>query len=64
MMADSYFSKPQKEEYFEDSGYYKYHEAYHLLKFPNEREILEEAYKEYLKLRKNKKWNPKSLDSI
>ena len=34
MMADSYYSKPQREEYFVDSGYYKYHEAYHLLKFP------------------------------
>ena len=32
MMADSYYSKPQREEYFVDSGYYKYHEAYHLLK--------------------------------
>ena len=30
MMADSYYSKPQREEYFVDSGYYKYHEAYHL----------------------------------
>ncbi len=29
MMADSYYSKPQREEYFVDSGYYKYHEAYH-----------------------------------
>lgn len=28
MMADSYYSKPQREEYFVDSGYYKYHEAY------------------------------------
>ena len=33
MMADSYYSKPQREEYFVDSGFYKYHEAYHLLKF-------------------------------
>ena len=31
MMADSYYSKPQTEEYFADSGFYKYHEAYHLL---------------------------------
>ena len=46
MMADSYYSKPQKEEYFTDSGYYKYHEAYHLLKFPNEKQILEKAYNE------------------
>ncbi len=25
MMADSYYSKPQREEYFVDSGYYKLH---------------------------------------
>ena len=35
MMADNYYSKPQREEYFVDSGYYKFHEAYHLLKFSN-----------------------------
>ena len=52
MMADSYYSKPQKEEYFEDSGYYKYHEAYHLLRFPNERQILEDAYQQYIELKK------------
>ena len=40
MMADSYYSKPQREEYFVDSGYYKFHEAYHLLKFSNEKQIL------------------------
>ena len=28
MMADSYYSKPQREEYFVDSGFYKYHEAH------------------------------------
>ena len=32
MGTDSYYSKPQREEYFVDSGFYKYHEAYHLLK--------------------------------
>ena len=39
MMADSYYSKPQREEYFIDSGYYKFYEAYHLLKFSNEKQI-------------------------
>ncbi|MDE7043837.1 MAG: hydrolase, partial [Acetatifactor sp.] len=56
MMADSYYSKPQKEEYFVDSGFYKYHEAYHLLKFANEKQILEIAYNEYLELKKNNLW--------
>ena len=27
-----------------DSGYYKYHEAWHLLKFANEKAMLEKAY--------------------
>lgn len=59
MMADSYYSKPQREEYFVDSGYYKYHEAYHLLKFSNERQILEKAYNEYLELKKSNLWGSK-----
>ena len=56
MMGESYYSKPQKEEYFVDSGYYKYHEAYHLLKFANEKQILEMAYNEYLDLKKSNLW--------
>lgn len=56
MMADNYYSKPQREEYFIDSGYYKYHEAYHLLKFVNERQILEKAYDEYLAMKRNNSW--------
>ena len=56
MMADSYYSKPQREEYFIDSGYYKFHEAYHLLKFPNEKQILEKAYGEYQELKKSNLW--------
>ncbi|MBR1477926.1 MAG: NUDIX domain-containing protein [Lachnospiraceae bacterium] len=56
MMADSYYSKPQEEEFFKDSGYYKYHEAYHLLKYPNEKQMLEDAYKEYIRLKKEHKW--------
>ena len=56
MMADSYYSKPQREEYFVDSGYYKFHEAYHLLKFANEKQILERAYNEYVDLKKSNLW--------
>ena len=59
MMADSYYSKPQWEEYFVDSGYYKFHEAYHLLKFSNEKQILERAYNEYLSLKKSNLWGSK-----
>ena len=57
--ADSYYSKPQREEYFVDSGYYKYHEAYHLLKFSNEKAILEKAYNEYLELKRRNLWGNK-----
>lgn len=56
MMADSYYSKPQREEFFMDSGFYKYHEAYHLLKFSNEKQILEKAYNEYQELRRKNLW--------
>lgn len=59
MMGDSYYSKPQKEEYFVDSGFYKYHEAYHLLKFSNEKKMLEMAYNEYLDLKKSNLWGNK-----
>lgn len=52
MKSNNYFSKPQRSEYFEDSGYYKYHEAYHLLYFANEKQILEKAYEEYKKIRR------------
>ena len=47
MKSDSYYSKPQREEDFQDSGYYKYHEAIHLLYFQNEKYILEKAYEQY-----------------
>ena len=60
MMADSYYSKPQREEYFIDSGYYKFYEAYHLLKFSNEKQILEKAYNEYLDLKKSNLWGNKN----
>lgn len=57
MTAGNYYSRPQKEEYFEDSGYYKYHEALHLLKFSNEKQILERAYNAYQELRRQNKWD-------
>ena len=50
MTSDNYYSRPQREEYFLHSGYYRYIEAYHLLKFPNEKNILKKAYDKYLKL--------------
>ena len=56
MMSDNYYSRPQKEEFFVDSGYYKFHEAYHLLRYPNEKEILEQAYAQYMDLKKANLW--------
>ena len=64
MTADSYYSKPQREEYFVDSGYYKFHEAYHLLKFSNERQILEKAYSEYLNLRNSNLWGSRKYSLL
>lgn len=61
MIADSYYSKPQREEFFTDSGYYKFHEAYHLLKFLNEKQILEKAYHEYQELKRQNLWGVRKL---
>ena len=44
MEADSFYCHPQKSEFFQDAGFYKYHEACHLLKYANEREILEKGF--------------------
>ncbi len=62
MIADSYYSKPQREEFFLDSGYYKYHEAFHLLKFSNEKQIVEKAYAEYQDLKKQGLWGIRKND--
>ena len=64
MTADSYYSKPQREEYFVDSGYYKFHEAHRLVKFSNERQILEKAYSEYLNLRKSNLWGSRKYSLL
>lgn len=56
MQSNNFYCKPQKEEHFEDAGYYKYHEAYHLLKFNDERQIMERAYKEYLTFRNKRQF--------
>ena len=58
MMSGNYYSRPQREEFFVDSGYYKYHEAIHLLKFSNEKQIREKAYDEYLSLQDHHMWYP------
>ena len=39
-----------------DSGFYKFHEAFHLLKFSNEKMILEKGYNDYLELKRQNKW--------
>lgn len=62
MNADSYYSKPQREEFFTDSGYYKFHEAIYLLKYDNERSILERAYDEYVTMKKEGTWVNRSVN--
>ena len=44
MTTGSFFCKPQYEEYFVDVGFYKQHEAYHLLKYDDERQIMNRAF--------------------
>ena len=62
MKGRSYYSRPQSSEYFRDSGYYKYHEAIHLLKFQNEKAMLEKAFNEYRRLSRNGKWDEIKLE--
>jgi len=52
MTSDSYYCKPQIEEFFIDSGFYKQHEAYYLLKFQDEKQIMRMAYSEYKDLKR------------
>ena len=47
MSATSFYSKPQAEEFFADAGFYKRHEAEHLLKFHDEKQIMRKAFAEY-----------------
>jgi len=56
MTAQDFFSRPQQEEYFTDSGYYKYHEAYHLMKYTNERRILVKACQLYQEMMQDGSW--------
>ena len=49
MTTNSFHCKPQAEEFFADVGFYKQHEAYHLLKFHDEKQIMRRAFTEYEK---------------
>jgi len=53
MTTNSFYCKPQVEEHFADVGFYKQHEAYHLLKFHDERQIMRRAFAENNKLNKH-----------
>ena len=55
MSASSFQCKPQQEEFFMDGGYYKKHEAFHLLKYNDERQMLLRAFDEYDALKKRHK---------
>jgi len=62
MLADSFYCKPQAEEFFADAGFYKRHEAYHLLKFHDEKQIMMRAYNEYDEMRQAKDWNTRKFE--
>lgn len=59
MVTDSFYCKPQAEEFFTDAGFYKQHEAYHLLKFHDEKQIMKKAYSEYNEFRRSKEFSQK-----
>lgn len=61
MSTDSFYCKPQSEEFFADAGFYKFHEAYHLLKFNDERQMLKRAFLEYAELKKAEGITPRNV---
>ena len=61
MSADSFYCKPQSEEFFADAGFYKFHEAYHLLKFNDERQMLKRAFLEYADIKKAEGIMPRNV---
>ena len=61
MSADSLYCKPQSEEFFADAGFYKFHEAYHLLKFNDERQMLKRAFFEYTEMKKAEGITPRNV---
>jgi len=60
MTAASYFCRPQHDENFVDAGFYKKHEAFHLLKFNDEKQIILKAFEEYEILRRRMDANRKT----
>ena len=50
MTTDSFYCKPQAEEFFFDAGFYGREEAYNLLKFHDEKQALDKACADYSKL--------------
>jgi len=57
MTTDSFYCKPQTEEFFSDAGFYKQHEAYHLLKFHDEKQIMRRAFSDYADLNRSNDWS-------
>jgi len=55
MTTDSFHCKPLAAEFFADAGFYKQHEAYHLQKYHDERQIMRRAFAEYRQLRDQNK---------
>lgn len=56
MSASSYYSTPQAEEFFTDSGYYKYHEAKFMLNFDNEATMIKKGFERYRYLKSQNRW--------
>jgi len=57
MSTTSFNCTPQAEEFFADAGFYKRHEAEHLLKFHDEKQIMRKAFAEYDKKLTKRKEN-------
>ncbi len=56
MSANSYYSNPQAEEFFVDSGYYKYNEAKFLINYDNEAYMVKKGFDRYHYFLSNNRW--------
>lgn len=56
MSANSFYSIPQEDEFFLDSGYYKYNVVKFILRYDNECAMMKKGYEMYKNMRSNNLW--------
>ncbi|MCL2463089.1 MAG: hypothetical protein FWF44_10520, partial [Defluviitaleaceae bacterium] len=56
----SFYCRPQAEEYVADAGFYKPHEAYYLLKYNDEKQIMRKAYADFNEMKRSRDFSGKN----